>query len=217
MTCDLGSCPSLWLVIVVLAGCGAEDGAVARPSIEPPAAAEAPIAPVERPLEATAPLPPAEPGPEERAVEAAAERRSRWISEPFRCRAISTTRLRSCRFVEGGGEVAITFPVADLRCDRVVFDEHGDPARLESCRSTWIRVPETIELARSGDTWSGSHSGWTWVSDRERYCCPGVWITASPAISDESTLDPIDADHDVPLPKPPGRARRRERRRLLPG
>jgi hypothetical protein len=99
-----------------------------------------------------------------------------------------------------GEEVSITFPVADLTCRRVVFDEGGDPSRLEECRAAWLRVPATIELSRDGETWSGSRSGWRW-RDGEPYCCPGVWITAPPSLREGA--EPIDADHDVPLPKPP--------------
>jgi hypothetical protein len=110
----------------------------------------------------------------------AARRRDAWTSSRFRCRAISTTRLRTCRMEPAENGFSITFPIADLTCDEVVFDAVGDPAELRSCRSTWIRVPKTIALARSrgGDVWSGSHSGWRWPNDGEAYCCPGVWLEA---------------------------------------
>lgn len=126
-----------------------------------------------------------------------------WRSSPFLCRAISTTRLRPCRFEGEGDEVAITFPVADLTCRRVVWDASGDPARLEECRSRWLRVPAAIDLVRRDDTWSGSHAGWRW-RDGETYCCPGAWISAPDALREGApALEPLDADRDTPPPKPP--------------
>jgi len=114
----------------------------------------------------------------------AARRREIWASSRFRCRAISTTRLRTCRFERTPTGLSITFPIADLTCDEVLFDEAGDPWELRGCRSTWLRVPKTAELKRSraGDVWSGSHSGWRWPSDGEAYCCPGLWIEAPAAL-----------------------------------
>lgn len=134
----------------------------------------------------------------------AAARRAAWLADGFRCRAISTTRFRRCRFVadESGEDVSITFPVADVRCERVLFDASGDPARLEQCRSSWLRVPATIELAPSGDgtVWSGARSGWRWT-DGDPYCCPGVWIAAPESVREG--WEPLDADRDRPPPKPP--------------
>jgi hypothetical protein len=110
----------------------------------------------------------------------AARRREAWTSSRFRCRAISTTRLRTCRFDRTPTGVSITFPIADLTCAEVVFDSAGDPAELRGCSSTWLRVPATASLKRSrtGDVWSGGHAGWRWPGDGERYCCPGLWIEA---------------------------------------
>jgi hypothetical protein len=112
----------------------------------------------------------------------AGKRRAAWLEGPFRCRAISTTRLRTCRFALGDGATAITFPVADLTCRETIFDGNGDPQELRGCASRWIRVPSIIRLKRGAhDLWSGSHSGWRW-GDGEAYCCPGVWIEAPAAL-----------------------------------
>jgi hypothetical protein len=114
----------------------------------------------------------------------ASRRRELWTSSKLRCRAISTTRLRSCRMQPSAAGWSITFPVADLTCGEVVFDGAGDPAELRGCASKWLRVPKTIALKRSrdGQVWSGSHSGWRWPGDGEAYCCPGVWLEAPAAL-----------------------------------
>jgi hypothetical protein len=114
----------------------------------------------------------------------AAARHGIWTESRFRCRAISTTRLRTCRFEQTAMGWSITFPIADLTCDDVVFDAAGDPSELRSCRSKWLRVPSTAALKRdrTGDMWSGSHAGWRWPNDGETYCCPGVWIEAPAAL-----------------------------------
>jgi len=114
----------------------------------------------------------------------AARRRDAWTSSRFRCRAISTTKLRTCRMQPSAAGWSITFPIADLTCDEVVFDDAGDPAELRGCASKWLRVPKTISLKRSrdGQVWSGSHSGWRWPGDGEKYCCPGVWLEAPSAL-----------------------------------
>jgi hypothetical protein len=127
-----------------------------------------------RPVEASAAFP----------DDDAARRREIWATSRFRCRAISTTRLRTCRFVATPTGLSITFPVADITCDEVVFDAAGDPAQLRGCRGKWLRVPSTVSLQRSraGDVWSGSHSGWRWPGDGETYCCPGLWIEAPPSL-----------------------------------
>jgi hypothetical protein len=117
---------------------------------------------------------------------AADVRRSAWLENPFRCRAISTTRLRTCRFERKDGAISITFPVADLTCREVIFDGDGDPQELRRCASRWIKVPSVIRLRRgANDLWSGSHSGWRW-GDGEAYCCPGAWIEAPAALRGKS-------------------------------
>jgi len=106
--------------------------------------------------------------------------RQRWLDHPFRCRAISTTRYRRCRMQERpDGSVQIRFPLNSVTCDDVVFDEDGNPAALNACHSSWLRLPAdnpltAIEGRRAA--WAGSLRGWRWVSDGERYCCPGLWI-----------------------------------------
>jgi hypothetical protein len=114
----------------------------------------------------------------------ASRRRDMWTSSKLRCRAISTTKLRTCRMQPSAAGWSITFPIADLTCDEIVFDAAGDPAELRGCASKWLRVPKAISLKRSRDgvTWSGSHSGWRWPNDGEAYCCPGVWLEAPSAL-----------------------------------
>jgi hypothetical protein len=138
------------------------------------------VAPAPAPL--VAPAPPPAPAPA--LADPAALRRDAWTTSRFRCRAISTTRLRTCRFERTETGWSITFPVADLTCGEVVFDAAGDPSELRSCSSKWLRVPATAALRRSraGDVWSGSHAGWRWPSDGETYCCPGLWIEAPEAL-----------------------------------
>jgi len=146
--------------------------------------------PATRPAERAGPVPLVSPAPQlvETIVagptDDAARRRDAWTSSRFRCRAISTTRLRTCRMERAENGFSITFPIADLTCDEVVFAANGDPAELRGCASKWLRVPKTIALARSrgGDVWSGSHSGWRWPGDGEKYCCPGVWLEAPAAL-----------------------------------
>ena len=114
---------------------------------------------------------------------AAAERKQTWLDSEFRCRAISTMKLRTCRFEQKEEKVTITFPNADITC-AVEFDEHGDPSRLTGCRSSWLKIPATAKLRKSKKrpVWSGSHKGWTWRDSGEAYCCPGMWITAPKAL-----------------------------------
>jgi hypothetical protein len=145
-----------------------------------PAERSATPAPFAAPIPTPAPPPvTAPPVPDE-----AARRRGIWTSGGFRCRAISTTRLRPCHFEPTATGWSITFPIADLTCDEVVFDAAGDPAELRSCRSAWLSVPQTVALRRdrTGAVWSGSHAGWRWPGDGESYCCPGVWIEAPGAL-----------------------------------
>ena len=61
-----------------------------------------------------------------------------------------------------------------------LVDENGDPARLLDCKSAWLSVPRNNKLTKmkKQDVWTGSHSGWRWPRDREKYCCPGVWLQA---------------------------------------
>ena len=189
---------SLLLLAALFAAC-AERDAVGEGSADPAAPFLGPAQKLEerfdppplvppappQPVEAIA-APAAPPGfPETAASDGEAARRLEiWASSRFRCRAISTTKLRTCKLAPSPAGWSITFPIADLTCDEVVFDGAGDPAQLRGCRSAWLRVPASIALKRSaeGDVWSGGHSGWRWPNDGERYCCPGVWIEAPAAL-----------------------------------
>ena len=114
-----------------------------------------------------------------------ARRRQTWLNESFRCKAISTTRLRRCRFERTERGHRLSFPVADVTCENVIFDERGDPERLTGCRGAWLRVPAKNRLRpdRERRVWSGSHSGWSWKGDRQPYCCPGLWLEAPESLS----------------------------------
>ncbi|MCK9461532.1 MAG: hypothetical protein M0R80_18025 [Proteobacteria bacterium] len=186
----------LALAFCVAAAACSDRGAVADTSADPaapffgPAAKAAvlaervPLVPP-RPPQEIAPLPGLPAFPEVAPLtDDAARRREIWASSRFRCRAISTTKLRTCKLAPSPAGWSITFPIADLTCDEVVFDAAGDPAELRGCRSTWLRVPKTISLKRSRDglVWSGSHAGWRWPGDGTSYCCPGVWIEAPSAL-----------------------------------
>ena len=107
-------------------------------------------------------------------------RREIWLNESFRCKAISSTRLRRCRFEQTRAGYRLRFPMSDVTCEGVTFDERGDPERLTGCRGAWLRVPATNRLRPNRDrrVWSGSHSGWRWKGDRQPYCCPGLWLEA---------------------------------------
>jgi hypothetical protein len=144
----------------------------------PPTAPQSPTSPAQiaAPLEA---LPAT-------ATDQAERRRQAWLTEGFRCKAISTTRLRRCRFEQSDTGYRLRFPVADVVCQDVSFDERGDPALLTDCTGAWLRVPARNELRPDAarEVWSGSHSGWRWKSDRERYCCPGLWLEAPAALRD---------------------------------
>jgi hypothetical protein len=149
-----------------------------------------PSPPVEQPETEPPPMPPAIPPaietlpppgfpPEPDLDDEAARRRAAWLGEPFRCKAISTTKLRGCRFEAHEGGQRIRFQVADVVCEDVVFDAAGDPVRLVDCKAGWLVMPRNVDLkkARGQDVWSGSHGGWRW-RDKERYCCPGLWLEA---------------------------------------
>jgi hypothetical protein len=109
------------------------------------------------------------------------ERRSAWLTEPFRCRAISTVRFRRCRFEETDTGVRLKFngKSKDVVCDDTEFDADGNPSQLVGCRSSWLRIPRNNPLSvdKTGNIWSGSTSGWRWKGG-EKYCCPGLWIEA---------------------------------------
>ncbi|MBW2277200.1 MAG: hypothetical protein JRF63_06890 [Deltaproteobacteria bacterium] len=107
-------------------------------------------------------------------------RRGSWLNERFRCKAISSTRLRRCRFEQTADGYRLRFPMSDVTCEGVTFDERGDPERLTGCRGSWLRVPVTNRLRPNRDhrVWSGSHSGWRWKGDQQPYCCPGLWLEA---------------------------------------
>jgi hypothetical protein len=165
------------------------------PAFEPVPPGEAPFlgpatrvppSPPELPVPLPAALPPvvedeAPPGfpPEPVPDDGSSRRRAAWLGEPFRCKAISTTKLRGCRFEAHAGGHRLKFRVADVVCEDVGFDAAGDPARLVGCKAGWLVMPREVELtrARGQDTWSGSHGGWRW-RDGERYCCPGLWLEA---------------------------------------
>lgn len=128
--------------------------------------------------------PPAPPRPVMR-IEPAEVGQQRWLDRDFSCRAISTTRYRTCRFeVADDGRVRLRFRHADITCEDVRFDEAGDPAALNDCRARWLRIPRDNPLVRADDArdptarraWAGSTHGWRWTSDGEAYCCPGLWI-----------------------------------------
>jgi len=146
----------------------------ARVPAPPPPAAPIAAIPAPAPPEAAPP------------IAAAERRRDLWTAGALRCRAISTTRLRTCRFAPSPAGWSITFPVADLTCSEVVFDSAGDPSELRGCASKWLRVPKAISLKRSRDgrVWSGGHSGWRWPEDGAPYCCPGVWLEAPASLRD---------------------------------
>jgi len=177
---------SLLLLAALFAAC-AERDAVGEGSADPAAPFLGPAHKLEERSFPPPLVPPAPPQPVEAIAapdDEAARRLEIWASSRFRCRAISTTRLRGCRFERSDKGFSITFPIADLTCDEVVFDGAGDPAELRGCRSAWLRVPASATLRKSakGDVWSGSHKGWRWPNDGERYCCPGVWIEAPAAL-----------------------------------
>lgn len=109
-------------------------------------------------------------------------RRQAWLESSFPCRAISTTRYRPCRFVATDeGRVSLRFGLDAVTCDDVEFGSDGDPVALNGCHSSWLRIPRDNRLTKvdgDRDAWAGSQRGWSWTSDGERYCCPGMWIMA---------------------------------------
>lgn len=115
-------------------------------------------------------------------IEPAEVGRQRWLDNPFRCRAISTTRYRQCRLeVREDGRIRLRFPLNSVTCDDVVFDAEGNPSALNDCHSGWLRLPVNNELNRiegSSEAWAAALRGWSWRSDGEVYCCPGMWIMA---------------------------------------
>lgn len=167
------------LLLLLLAGC---DDPAPLPATPPPAprmqTSEAPM----QPMDPGTPDPVAEePRPVIR-IEPSEVARQRWLDEPFRCRAISTTRYRRCRFaLQDDGRVRVRFPLNSVTCDDVVFDAEGDPSELNDCHSSWLRLPENNPLTPARGprpAWAGSTRGWRWRSDGETYCCPGLWIMA---------------------------------------
>jgi hypothetical protein len=110
-------------------------------------------------------------------MSAADEKKYRWLHEPFRCRAISTVRMRPCRFEQTREGISLSF-MGDIRCADVRFDDNGDPAELLDCQCDWLHIPadNPLKKAKNQNIWSGSHGGWRWKSDGEPYCCPGMWI-----------------------------------------
>lgn len=143
------------------------------PGERPPAAVPLPTVAVSPPPDVI------EAPPIDRILEEADRRREEWLNEPFRCKAISTTKLRRCRFEAHDGGHRLKFQVSDVVCQDVEFDEEGNPSRLLDCAGAWLRVPRdnTLQKARGQDTWSGSHRGWKW-RDGSKYCCPGLWLEA---------------------------------------
>jgi hypothetical protein len=178
--------PAVLLLLLAICAAACADRDAGRDASDDPAAPF--YGPAMRFARSADPAPTFAPRPVETSAAFPEQPRSReiWASSRFRCRAISTTRLRTCRLEQTPTGLSITFPIADLTCDEVVFDEAGDPSELRGCRSTWLRVPANAALKRSraGDVWSGSHSGWRWPSDGEKYCCPGLWLEAPAALRD---------------------------------
>ncbi len=114
----------------------------------------------------------------------ASRRRDAWLNEPFRCKAISTTKLRGCKFERLDGGHRLKFQVSDVVCENVEFDASGNPSRLIGCVGAWLRVPRnnTLKKAKRQDIWSGSHRGWKW-KDGSKYCCPGLWLEPPKSIA----------------------------------
>ena len=108
------------------------------------------------------------------------ERRQQWLSSTFRCRAISTSRYRECRFhTAAAGRVQ--FRDGSVRCSEVVFGPDGNPSELNGCNAgADIRMPRNNRLERTTfegqQAWVGSRRGWTWTNDGTEYCCPGIWL-----------------------------------------
>jgi len=121
----------------------------------------------------------------------AARRRRAWLTEPFRCKAISSTRLRRCAFEKHEGGYRLRFQSSDVVCQDVEFDEGGDPSALLGCAGAWLRIPKRNRLrkARGRAVWSGSHRGWKW-RDGEDYCCPGLWLEAPSSLAPQSRTSP---------------------------
>lgn len=159
-------------------GCGDADDAPPTPTEPPPEVVCA------EPTGPDDPAPEPEPEPEPHAViriTPAEMRRQAWLESSFPCRAISTTRYRTCRFVTtDDGRVRIQFPLRAATCDDVQFGADGDPVALNDCRGNGLRIPADNPLSKLDgprEAWAGSQRGWSW-DDGERYCCPGMWIMA---------------------------------------
>ncbi|MGE0786277.1 MAG: hypothetical protein AB7S26_11360 [Sandaracinaceae bacterium] len=172
-----------WLAVVGVA-CGSERGegpAPSESSSEPaPPTEPEPASVEEAPMQPIDPDAPALPERPVVHIGAGEVRRQAWLDSEFPCRAISTLRYRTCRFEEeADGRVRIRFPESDVLCDDVRFDERGDPSELNACRGRWLTIPADNPLRplEGGErtVWAGSLSGWRW-RDRDRYCCPGMWI-----------------------------------------
>jgi hypothetical protein len=190
------------LLLAALGGCATEQSQQGDAPFLLPGGSDADEAPFRGPAEKLSPPPiaqeppleevagPAEiavsgPGPQTlpyapTATTEADRRREIWLRNNFRCKAISSTRLRRCRFEQTDAGFRLRFPMSDVVCQDVAFDEHGDPERLTGCKGAWLVVPKSNRLRpnRAGKVWSGSHSGWRWKGDRQRYCCPGMWLEA---------------------------------------
>lgn len=137
-----------------------------------------PTTPVPSPVfEPLLPVIPAHPQQPDYFEDEASRRRDAWLNETFRCKAISTTKLRRCKFERHDGGYRLKFQVSDVVCEGVEFDASGNPSRLIDCVGAWLRVPRnnTLKKAKRQDVWSGSHRGWKW-KDGSKYCCPGLWL-----------------------------------------
>jgi hypothetical protein len=88
---------------------------------------EAPPADVGGPAEIAVSGPVPSPLPSLPATTESDRRREVWLRSYFRCKAISSTRLRRCRFEETAGGFELRFPMSDVVCANVSFDGNGDP------------------------------------------------------------------------------------------
>ncbi len=179
------------MVMVLMVSCAPADkgesrGQVVQPvvpkEVQQQQVASQPVAPVPVPPPALPDLPAR---PEAQIATAgnskeAVERQKTWLTEPFRCRAISTVRFRRCQFEATDKGHRLKFQKKDVVCNDVEFDDNGDPRKLVGCRSSWIKIPanNTLRPDKNRKIWSGSHKGWRWKGDGERYCCPGIWLEA---------------------------------------
>ncbi len=146
------------------------------------------------PPPAAPPATPTEPPP--RLSPAAERQKAVWLQSTFRCRAVSTTRMRPCQFSQTAEGYALKFEHG-IECADVVFDDTGNPRELRGCRSGWLRIPRNNRLTRAKKQplWTRSRSGWFWRSDGEPYCCPGMWLEAPQGPTD---LPPPSAPREKP-------------------